>query len=98
MSWSRCTASGIGLATASSFAKAGMTVVVADIDVAKANDAAASLPGSGHCGVGVDVADEVSVAALFGKVEAEIGPVGVLAHYAGVSGFAADGVKRTISE
>ena len=75
-----------------------MTVVVADIDVAKANDAAASLPGSGHCGVGVDVADEVSVAALFGKVEAEIGPVGVLAHYAGVSGFAADGVKRTISE
>lgn len=77
-------ASGLGLATARRFASDGMTVVLADLREAAAMEAAGTLPGSGHIGVGVDVTDETSVGAAFDRVEHALGPVAVLACFAGM--------------
>ncbi|PSJ65291.1 short-chain dehydrogenase [Mesorhizobium ephedrae] len=77
---------GLGLATAKKFAEDGMTLIVADLDGEASRKAAAGLPGSGHVGVALDVSDEQAVIAAFDKVEAELGPIAVLAHFAGVLG------------
>lgn len=77
-------ASGLGLATATRFAADGMTVVLADLRALAARDAADALPGSGHLGIGVDVTDEASVRAAFDAVEQALGPVAVLACFAGL--------------
>jgi 3-oxoacyl-[acyl-carrier protein] reductase len=75
---------GLGLATAMRFAERGMRVAVADLDGATAAEAAIRLPGTGHIGIGLDIADEAAVIAAFDEVESSVGPVGVLASFAGV--------------
>ena len=77
-------ASGLGLATAHRFAADGMTVVLADLRETAAAEAATQLPGAGHRGIGLDVADERSVANAFDGVERTLGPVAVLACFAGL--------------
>lgn len=52
---------GIGLATAERLAREGAHVGVADIEVGAAADVAASLPGSGHRPIGMDVRDPDSI-------------------------------------
>lgn len=79
-------AGGLGFATAERFVKDGMTVVIAELDRKLADEAAAKLPGKGHRGVQMNVADEASVAAAFADVEKNLGPVAVLAHFAGMVG------------
>lgn len=79
-------AGGLGLATASRFAQDGMVVAVADLNQDAATKAAKSLPGSGHIGIAIDVASEASVAEAFHKVETSLGPIAVLAHFAGMLG------------
>lgn len=79
-------AGGLGFATAERFVKDGMTVVIAELDGKLAEETAAKLPGKGHRGVQMNVADEASVAAAFAKVEKEVGPIAVVAHYAGMVG------------
>ncbi len=74
---------GLALATAGRFAAEGMAVVLADLDEGRAREAAAALPGSGHRGVGLDVSSESSVQSVFEQVEAELGPIAVLACFAG---------------
>ena len=88
-------AGGLGLATAKQFVKDGMTVVVADIDGAAAEKAAAALEGEGHRGIGFDAGDEQNVIAAFKQIEGEMGPISVLAHFAGIlgSGGAATGIS-----
>lgn len=78
--------SGLGLATAKRFAEDGMTVAVADLKADTAEAAAAGLPGEGHRGFAVDVTDEDAVVALFSQLEDEMGPVSVLALFAGTLG------------
>ena len=78
-------ASGLGLATAKRFAADGMGVVVADLDETRARETAAALPGAGHWGLAMDVADEQSVTAGFDAAETRSGPVAVLACFAGIS-------------
>lgn len=78
-------ASGLGLATAQRFASDGMAVIVADLDRTRALETAATLPGPGHWGLRMDVADEQSVHSAFEQVEARCGPVAVLACFAGIS-------------
>lgn len=73
-------ASGIGLAIAKRFAAQGATVVLLDLDGAKAAEAAAAL-GGGARGLGCDVASEESVQAAF----AEAGAVDVLVNSAGIA-------------
>ena len=77
---------GIGAATARSFAVAGARVVVADVADVPGEALAAALAQEGwdlryrHC----DVTDEGAVDALYADVEGSIGPVDVLFANAGV--------------
>lgn len=79
-------AGGLGLATAKQFARDGLKVVIADLDGAAAKAAAATLEGSGHSGIAIDVAREDSVIAAFEEVEKNVGPISVLMHFAGMLG------------
>ena len=60
--------SGIGRAAAEALARAGMSVVVVDIDGTAAKEAAAGLDGEGHQAVELDVSDPGSLETLFGML------------------------------
>ncbi|MDU9003943.1 SDR family NAD(P)-dependent oxidoreductase [Sedimentitalea todarodis] len=77
-------AQGIGLACAQALAADGARVVLADIQ-AEAVEAAAQNLGDDAVGMAVDMADPAQVAALFDRIEAEVGPVSVLVNNAGVA-------------
>ena len=89
-------ASGIGLASAEALAKAGWTIVIADLSALAAEDAAKSLDGKGHRGFAVDVADEKAVIALFDAVESDIGSVRLLLTCAGMMVFPPGGSRPSI--
>jgi NAD(P)-dependent dehydrogenase (short-subunit alcohol dehydrogenase family) len=79
-------AGGIGYAVASRAAGEGMTVVLADIDAGKLDDATASLRSAGadvHA-IWVDVSDRDSVMCLAGRVREDVGDVWLLVNNAGV--------------
>ena len=76
---------GIGLAVATELASAGARVAVVARDEARAQAAAAGLPGEGHRGYAVDVADPEAVSALVKRVEEEMGSLDVLVNNAGVT-------------
>ncbi|MDR0787517.1 MAG: 3-oxoacyl-ACP reductase FabG [Gemmatimonadota bacterium] len=76
---------GIGLAIARDLAEAGATVAVAARDEARAQAAAAELPGSGHRGYAVDVASSESVDTLIKSVDADLSGVDILVNNAGVT-------------
>lgn len=76
-------ASGIGFEIARTFAQAGGKVVIADINVDAANEAAQAL-GEGHMGVDMDVTDEAAVQRGVDAVIAEHGRVDVLVSNAGI--------------
>ncbi|MDA0979472.1 MAG: SDR family NAD(P)-dependent oxidoreductase, partial [Proteobacteria bacterium] len=79
-------ASGIGLATATRFAEAGMKVVLADIEVPALEAAVASLREAGHTvtGVPTDVSKWDAVAHLADAAVEAYGTVNVLHNNAGV--------------
>lgn len=77
-------ASGLGLATAHRLAADGLTLAVADLKADAATAAAGQLGGSGHIGLAMDVTSEDSVGAAFDVVQARLGPVSVLACFAGI--------------
>lgn len=91
-------AGGLGLATAHRLAEIGCTVVVADLSLAAANEAAAALPGSGHVGIALDVGSEPSVVEAFEFIERELGPLAILCTFAGVLGNAPDGNQPPLTE
>jgi 3-oxoacyl-[acyl-carrier protein] reductase len=74
-------ASGIGWAVANGLAAEGCRVTIADLNSDGAAARAADL-GPPHAGVGVDVTDEESVAALFDRT----GPLDVVVNTAGIGG------------
>jgi len=76
-------ASGIGLEIARTFAAAGGTVAIADIDHDAAVEAAGSL-GEGHMGVAMDVTDPDAVQAGIDTVTRAHGRVDVLLSNAGI--------------
>ncbi|CRK57847.1 3-oxoacyl-[acyl-carrier protein] reductase [Alloactinosynnema sp. L-07] len=76
-------AGGIGGAIAAAFAALGDRVAVADLDAEAAARHAAAIGG---LGVALDVRDEASVRAAVATVGAELGPVDVCVHTAGVVG------------
>src|SRR5688572_1706232 len=84
-------ARGIGLAIAWRFAKAGMAVVAADLDLQGAELTAAELRASGHraLAVQVDVSSRVSADAMVERALAEFGRIDVLVNNAGIAGRAA---------
>ena len=76
---------GIGLAVATALAEGGARVAVVARDEGRAQSAAAGLPGEGHRGYAADVAVSTSVAALFEKVDSEMGVPDILVNNAGVT-------------
>jgi 3-oxoacyl-[acyl-carrier protein] reductase len=91
-------AGGLGLASAQRLARDGLTVALTDLDQNAAQQAAASLPGEGHIGVAMDVSAENSVASVFELVEGQLGPIGVLATFAGSLGTRPDGSQPVLAE
>ena len=85
-------ASGIGRATATVFAAEGATVVVADLAEAEGTALAAELGG---LYVGVDVADEASVVAMFDTVRSTYGGLDILFNNAGISPSDDDSILTT---
>ncbi len=76
-------ARGIGRACCERLAEAGARVVVADLDLDAAREAAAAL-GAGACAIGVDVRDEPSVVALAEGVRASHGRLDIWVNGAGI--------------
>jgi NAD(P)-dependent dehydrogenase (short-subunit alcohol dehydrogenase family) len=76
--------SGIGAAAAGLLARAGCAVAVTDLRPEAAHAVAATLPGTGHRGFALDVAEEAQIADVFAAAEREIGPVAVLVCCAGI--------------
>jgi NAD(P)-dependent dehydrogenase (short-subunit alcohol dehydrogenase family) len=74
---------GIGAAIAAAFVGAGAAVVIASRDAAVLRRVSAEI---GAVPVATDVADEASVAGLFGAVETRFGGLDILVNNAGVTG------------
>ena len=81
-------ATGIGEAIAHRFAKAGATVVVADMNLEGAT-AVAKAVGNGSFAVQVDITDPKSVKAAVDAVLAKTGRIHILVNNAGIGGKAA---------
>jgi NAD(P)-dependent dehydrogenase (short-subunit alcohol dehydrogenase family) len=79
-------ASGIGLGIAQRFAVSGATVVLWDVDGPAAATAAATLDGTGHRGIAVDVTDEVAVQRAVDETHAAYGRIDILVCSAGITG------------
>lgn len=77
-------AQGIGLACAEALAEDGYRIVLADINEEGVTAAAADLGGD-TLGLACDMGDPAAVAAMFDKVESDVGPASVLVNNAGVA-------------
>jgi NAD(P)-dependent dehydrogenase (short-subunit alcohol dehydrogenase family) len=78
-------AGGLGLAFATALIDAGVKVAIADRNMDAARKAAADLSGRGTAvAVGVDVADEASVASMVDQVAGALGPIDILVNNAGI--------------
>jgi len=74
-------AQGIGLACAEALAEDGARIILCDLRDS-VHDAAAKLGGTGLI---CDMSDPTAILAMFDRIEAEHGPVGILVNNAGVS-------------
>lgn len=83
-------ASGMGLGTARALVAAGAKVALADIDAARLEEVASELRQRGGTvsTVPLDVTDAEAWAAAADRAEQELGPISILAQFAGVSGAA----------
>jgi NAD(P)-dependent dehydrogenase (short-subunit alcohol dehydrogenase family) len=79
---------GLGSAIAHGFAKQGARVIVADIDVGKAQRVADGIVAAGGraWSVAIDVRDRAATQACAAELEARHGPIDVLVNNAGISG------------
>jgi NADP-dependent 3-hydroxy acid dehydrogenase YdfG len=77
-------ARGIGLATATSFARAGARVAIGDLSGELAAESAASLGDAGAIGLELDVTDRGSFESFLDDTEDQLGPIDVLVNNAGV--------------
>lgn len=75
---------GIGTAVAKGFASAGARVMVVDLDQGRVDDLVASLEGSGHAGVAVDLRDLSTHDPLVRRAREALGSVYVLTNLAAV--------------
>lgn len=77
-------AQGIGYACAEALAEDGARPVLVDVNAEGVAEAAERL-GHGAVGIACDMGDPDAVLALFDRVEAEQGPVGILVNNAGIA-------------
>lgn len=79
-------AGGLGFSAAHHLAADGVKVVLTDLDMGAATAAVARLPATGHIAMALDVANEAAVVTAFATIEETLGPIAVLAHFAGTQG------------
>ncbi|RVU23929.1 glucose 1-dehydrogenase [Streptomyces antnestii] len=93
-------ASGMGLATARAFARAGAAVVLADLDQEAAERAAKELTDAGHqaLGIGCDVADEDQAAAMVARTVETFGRLDMAFNNAGIQAPPADAADETAAD
>lgn len=89
---------GIGKAVCERLARDGYQVVATDLSEAAAVALAARLPGEGHVGYVLDVADDNGIASLLKKVEEQHGPIRTLVAAAGILLLDDDGQRRPITQ
>ena len=77
-------AQGIGYACAEAISESGARIVLADINADGVNTAAEKLGGDTTAMV-CDMADADQIAAMFDRIESEIGPVSILVNCAGIA-------------
>ncbi|WP_380055339.1 SDR family NAD(P)-dependent oxidoreductase [Falsihalocynthiibacter sp. SS001] len=77
-------AQGIGLASAKAIAENGARIVIADINAEGAESAAREIADDAVA-YACDMGDPKQIAALFDKIETEVGPVSILVNNAGIS-------------
>ena len=90
-------ASGIGRASAIQFAEQGAKVVVADVNLAGADDTATMI-GDSAIVVQVDVADEISCQSMVDKTVEDYGRLDVIFNNAGISGVRAYTADQTTED
>lgn len=90
-------ASGMGKDTALAMAKAGVRVVINDIDEEKLNETLETLRGKGFEAIGVvaDICDKAAVEDMVAQAEAEFGGIDILVNNAGMERA---GALRKLSE
>jgi NAD(P)-dependent dehydrogenase (short-subunit alcohol dehydrogenase family) len=90
-------ASGMGLATARAFARAGAAVVLADLDQDAVDNAAKQLTAAGHQATGVvcDVADEDQAAAMVQRTVDTYGRLDMAFNNAGIQAPPTDAADET---
>jgi 3-oxoacyl-[acyl-carrier protein] reductase len=76
---------GIGLAIAEALAQAGARVAVLGRNGERAREAAESLPGGPHLGLGCDVADPAATREAVAAVEESLGGADILVNNAGIT-------------
>ena len=96
-------ARGIGEATAMALAARGTTVLIADLDAAAAESAAARLPGGPHLGVAADVTDRGAMQRVvataverFGGLDVVVANAGIAPRGATVRAMATENFERTL--
>ncbi len=78
-------AGGIGSVIARRMAEADARVVITDLNAARAQEVAASLPGAGHWGVAVAVDDSPALRGLADEITERYGRLDVLVNCAGIT-------------
>lgn len=76
-------ARGIGLAFAKAYAREGARVAIADIDIARAREAAAGL-GEAAIAVEMDVTDQVSIDGAVAEIVSKLGQIDILINNAAI--------------
>ena len=89
-------ASGLGLATARAFAREGATVIINDLHLPLAQEAAGSL-GAGHSAVVGDVSDEKQVKLMVAETLERHGKIDILVNNAGVPDSFVPTVEQPLS-
>ena len=79
-------ARGIGFAIAKALAADGAVPVIADLNEQGARDAVAALQSPEGMALGVDVAEQTSVAAMVGAIMDRYGRIDILVNNAGIGG------------
>jgi 3-oxoacyl-[acyl-carrier protein] reductase len=94
VAWVTGGGSGLGLAICQRFAAEGAVVAVNDVRADAAEDAAASLPGSGHIALPGDISDSAAVAQMGATVRTAFGRLDILVNNAGVDRTPGDGMEK----
>ena len=89
-------AAGIGEAIARRLAKAGATVIIADIDVAAGAETAKSIPNA--YALAVDITNPESTDAATAEIMKRSGRIDILVNNAGIAGKAAPIAEQTLDD